>query len=93
MRTLGSDKSPTWVAKIDLAGKRKFIQGIPDYEKANRTGSRGVFRWYTLEPGAYEINERYKVNKVRRYFGIVENGEFREASKEEALEWLKNILE
>jgi len=85
MRKLGSDKSPTWVAKLGVNSEREFIQGVRDYSRANRNGSRGIYAYYALSAGVvYEINERYKLIKVRRYFILVQDGEVCEISGDEA---------
>jgi hypothetical protein len=94
MSRLGPDKSPTWVARVKAFGKRgapldrEFINCVKDYTNSNRVGSRGVVGWYVLREGVYEINHRYKYDRVRRYFVISENGAAREATKEEAMAWL-----
>ena len=90
MKRLGSDKSQSWLAKLDENGNRDYISGLADYSKANSTGSRGIFMVYLLETGAYEINERISFRKVKHYFSIVENGVLREVTKGDALKWLKN---
>lgn len=79
-----------WVAQItglcDKYGlKREFIRGQRDYTLANSVGSRGVFCYYPLDPGVYEVNERLTWKKVRRYFIKVENTQVIEITKEEAL--------
>lgn len=93
MKQLGPDKSQTWVARVTAFGRRgapqrEFINCVKDYTNSNRAGSRGVVGWYVLREGVYEVNHRYKWNKVRRYFMISEGGRAREIEKEEAIEWL-----
>jgi len=87
MRRLGTDKSPSWLAKLTWDGdrmKREFQHGTRDYSRANSCGSRGIFTYYPLGDGVYEVNDRYKWSKVRRYFVEVKNGEIREISMGEA---------
>lgn len=84
---LGPDKSFTWVKRVLGDDGREAVRGVPDYTNANSTGSKGVVYWYVLRPGVYEVNHRYKLNKVRRYWLISEGGKLREVSKSEAFEW------
>jgi hypothetical protein len=83
-----------WVARITgfddhYVFAREFIRGIKDYTFANSTGSRGIFAYYPLKPGIYEVNERISWRNHRRYFIRVENTEITEISKEEIERCLK----
>lgn len=97
IRRLGVDKSPSWIAKIYPGWKREYIRGIRDYSTANATGSRGIFEYFPLTEGVYEVNNRYKLNKVRRYYIIVIGETISEINRTEAEKWLeqntKNISE
>lgn len=86
-RKLGPNKTFTGVTRVNLDGSRETLQGVPDYTGANRKGSRGVYYWYTLAPGLYDINHRYKINAVRRYWLLSESGTTREMTTEEANLW------
>lgn len=95
MRRLGSDKSPSWTARITgIDDKsqpvREYLQGQRDYSEANSTGSRGIFVYYALPPGIYEVSDRYHWRKVRHYFCRVEGTEIIEISKDEVIECLKS---
>lgn len=62
-----------WVAKLTgLDNKfgfmREFIKPQRDYSQANPVGNRGVFCYYPLKPGLYEVNERLTWKRTRRYF-------------------------
>lgn len=68
-----------WVAK--LAGKHAngqyikiFMRGQKDYTYSNGTGSRGIYIFYSLDNGIYEINELINWKKTKRYFLRVKNG-------------------
>lgn len=66
-----------WVARIvgfdDVYGfQREFIRGLRDYGEANSTGSRGIFEYYPLKPGIYEVSEPSTWKHCRRYFCRVE---------------------
>ena len=67
-RRLGVNKSFTWVKRVLPDGKKKTVQGVRDYSNANHNGSRGIYCYYALSTGIYEINHRYKFSSVRRYF-------------------------
>ena len=84
-----------WVAQISgLDAKygfaRDFITPQRDYSKAEGVGNRGVFLYYWLEPGAYEVNERVSVKCARRYYLIITDScSSIESTKEEVMEWLR----
>jgi hypothetical protein len=92
-RKLGGNKSPSWVAR--LTGKngpilvREFQRGVRDYAAANSTGSRGIFTYYPLSDGIYEVNDRRAWGNVRRYFIRVEGEAITEISIREVMEWLE----
>ena len=56
-----------WVVRIVDRG-REFVDGVRDYTDANGTGSRGVFEYFALTPGIYEVNECVRLGKMRRYY-------------------------
>lgn len=85
-----------WVARITgldahYGLSREFVRfQQKDYTQANSVGSRGVFVYYTLDPGVYEVNERVTWQKTRRYFIRVDSDTITEITREEVLEWLKS---
>lgn len=84
-----------WVARLhgldDKFGfAREFITGMRDYSLANSIGSRGVFEYFALSDGLYEVNESVKLGQSRRYFIRVEDAQITEINKEEVLECLKS---
>jgi hypothetical protein len=93
LRRLGPDTKPSWVARITFDGERLqrvFMKGARDYTHSNGVGSRGIFTYYALHSGIYEVHERLKWRKTRRYFIRVENAQITEVSREEALACLQN---
>jgi len=95
---MGWDKSGPWVAKLvgfsDQYGyEREFMRFRRDFSAASSTGNRGIWRYYALEPGVYQVNERTSWKHVRRYFILVrEDGTYQEINQSEANEWVtKNI--
>jgi hypothetical protein len=92
----GQKRFRPWVARITgtdahFGLARSFSQPVMnDYSQANAIGSRGIFAWYALESGLYEVNECVALGKARRYFIRVEGTEIAEISKDEVLECLKN---
>lgn len=90
-------KYRTWVARITGADerfglKREFVRPqMKDYSDANSTGSRGVYAYYALSDGIYEINSRETWKRSRRYFVRVSNTEITEITREEVDEWLRSI--
>jgi hypothetical protein len=69
-----------WVARI--TGERIAPQ-LTDYSEANSVGSRGVYAYYTLDDGVYEINDRVSWQRARRYFLRVQDGQKTEITREE----------
>ncbi len=95
-KLLGRDQSRPWVAHLtgldrSLRPIREFVRGQIDYNRANGTGSRGVYLYFHLSDGLYEVNARESWSRVRRYFIRVENAAYREISREEALQCLSRF--
>lgn len=79
-----------WVALINgLCPKyefhRGFLRGAVDYREADKRGSRGVYLYFALPPGLYEVYERLDHHRSRRYFVQVANLAVTEVSKKEVL--------
>lgn len=95
-RRLGRDKSRPWVAKLldidwQFHFKREFMRPQKDFTHANSTGSRGVYLYYVLKPGIYEVNERLSWRKTKRWFCRVnDKAEIIKLEKEEVINCLKN---
>lgn len=91
---LGRDKSRPWVARligldVQHGFAREFLRGQIDYSQSNSVGSRGIYLYFALKDGVYEVNERTSWTKVRRYFILVDGAEYVEVAKEEVLQWLQ----
>jgi hypothetical protein len=90
---MGRDKSNPWVARLlgldDQYGfAREFVRGYTDYSKASGTGAHGIFIYYALEDGIYEVNKRLSWKHVKRYFIRVLDGTITEITREEVLQCL-----
>lgn len=96
VRGMAREEFKPWVARITGVGKqgklmREFVRGVRDYSEANSIGSRGIYEYFTLPPGVYEVNNRVSWSRVRRYFvRVSEEGDITEISKQEVLSWLGN---
>lgn len=82
-----------WVAQIKgfdpkYTFAREFVCGQRDYTQANSTGSRGVYIYYPLRPGIYEVHERLTWARSRRYFILVEGATYHEITREEVIKCL-----
>jgi hypothetical protein len=92
-------KSRAWCAKIVFAQnesiyifKRIYLNANISYLESNSVGSRGVFAFYNLEEGnVYEVNSPLNWKHDDRYFCRIENNELIRMTKQEVLEWLKNL--
>jgi hypothetical protein len=86
---LGRDKSRPWVARVTAVQDdgysfvREFMRGQIDYSQSSKNGSRGVYLYYPLKDGLYEVNARETWTRVRRYFIRVENTLITEIPREE----------
>lgn len=92
---LGCNQSRAWCARLtgyDAQRRyiRAFVHGQIDYSQSNSTGSRGVYIYYALADGIYEVNERISWKHVRRYFIRVENTTITEITQEEVDTWLQS---
>jgi len=103
-RLSGTSRCPPtpWVAALTLAPngsvQREFLDGHRDYSEADGTGRDGVFMYFHLCPGfVYEIGDvkadrwtkRMNIRTEQdRYFAVVEDGEVRRISKDEAFRLL-----
>lgn len=94
MRRLGHDHSPSWLALLTGVRNGDFLrcwpEGTRDYSAANSVGSRGIYVYYVLRDGIYEVNDRYEFDRVRHYFIRVEQGQIHRISREQAITWLTN---
>jgi len=91
---LGRDKSRPWVARLtgldeQYGFSRAFVCGQIDYSRANSVGSRGVYLYFALTDGVYEVNERTSWTKVRRYFILVDDTEIIEVERKDVEQWLQ----
>jgi hypothetical protein len=92
----GTKQHVPWCAKIiryrvDGRFDREFIDGQRDWRDSNSTGSRGIFVYYALRPGLYEINSPETWRRVDRYFArVVDDSTLERISKEELIRCLQN---
>jgi hypothetical protein len=86
-----------WVARIkNFDGvynyKRDFIASyVDDYSHTSKSGARGIYRYFALPPGVYEVYKAISWRHNKRYFVYVDkNGDVSTISKDQVDEWLKN---
>lgn len=94
-RLLGRDTQRPWVAALEgldpkYGFQRRFMKGQRDCAGANGVGSRGVWEYYPLDDGLYEVHERTSWTKTRRYFVRVASGHIEEIPREEVLACLES---
>lgn len=95
----GWDKSGPWIAKIlgrddEFGLRREFMRFRRDYSNASSTGNRGIWRYYALEPGIYEVNRRTSWKHVERFFvQITDDAAVNEIAREDVETWLNAISE
>lgn len=94
-----AQKLKTWVAEIvgidsKYGFARNFLAGQKDYSEAGGVGNRGVWFYYWLKPGIYEINQRVSVKVARRYFlHVIDHQTSIEITKEEVLKAMNESKE
>lgn len=67
----------------------EFMKFNRDYTDANGVGTRGVYDYYILPPGIYEILEAVSWKKSRKYYLFIDDGySEQEMNYEEAIECL-----
>lgn len=69
----GGFRKRQWVARITglddkYRFKRDFLRPQRDYSRANSAGSRGIYEYYFLPPGIYEVSDPRSWRRVERYF-------------------------
>jgi hypothetical protein len=80
-----------WVARIlgldEHTGlQREFLRRYQkDYSRANSIGSRGVYAYYVLDPGLYEVSRRVSWSQTERYFACVDGATITRISREEVV--------
>lgn len=85
-----------WVARLTGTDphwgfQRQFIKAAFDYTYARKSGGRGIYLYFALPPGIYEVYYPTSWKRERRYFARVnEAGEVFEITCEEVFECLKS---
>ena len=87
-RHRSAEHAPTTPAVHDLGGRELPFQ--KDYSLARGRGSRGVFKIYLLDDGAYRVTSTPAAQVAVRRFAIVEGGELRRATQLEAEQWVSS---
>ena len=93
-RLVGAPSRRPWVAQIigrdpKYGYARKFVAGKTDYAHANGAGTRGVYLWFVIDPGVYEVSVSTSWKSRDRYFLTVEeDGSQRRISGDEVESWL-----
>jgi hypothetical protein len=82
-----------WVAKLlsldDRYGfAREFVRGYTDYSRASGEGIYGIYIYYALEDGIYEVNKSIRLGVPKRYFIRVQDATITEITREEAIQCL-----
>ncbi len=85
---LGFKSNRPWVARITgpdtrYGLAREFLRGQIDYSRANSVGSRGVYLYFPLKDGIYEVYRHETWERSRRYFIRVEGMQITEITREE----------
>lgn len=92
-----SPRPRPWVARITdfdpmFGLKREFVKGVYDYTHARKSGGRGIWVYFHLAPGHYEVFRAVSWKHEERYFINVDNaGDVQKITREELECHLKNI--
>lgn len=68
-----------WVARLlgrcrKHTFQREFVKGLKDFASSNSVGSRGVFLYFHLDDGLYEVHELVTWDRADRYYLRIING-------------------
>lgn len=90
-----AERPRPWVARIVGADPqygfaREFVRPKKDYAEAGGTGSRGVFLWYELPEGVYEVNAPQSWKRTDRYFARSERGRLAHMTRREVVRWIES---
>lgn len=92
----GRKEFQPWVARIkgthaQYGLDREFMQAQRDYTDSSSTGNRGIWLYYALRPGIYEINERITWKRKDRYFlRVIDDETAERINKDEVLRVFSN---
>lgn len=92
----GRKELQPWVARIKglhslFEFDREFVNAQRDYTEASSTGNRGIWLYYALKPGIYEINERLTWKRKERYFArVIDDETLERMAKDEVIACFKN---
>jgi hypothetical protein len=92
----GRKEMQPWIARIKglhpkFEFDREFIESQRDYTGSSSTGNRGIWLYYALKPGIYEINQRYTWKRYERYFArVIDDNTLERISKQEVLNCFKS---
>lgn len=94
-RAARATRSRPWVARIvgideRFGLAREFVRGQKDYRDANSVGSRGVYYYYLLEPGVYEVCSPESWQRTERYFVASHRGEIVRIERGEVEAWFRS---
>lgn len=93
----GFHRSPRphpWVAQITgfhqkYKFNRVFMDGVYDYSFARKSGGRGIYIYYALPPGVYDVYYPISWKHEDRYYALVDDdGNITRISKEDVEQWL-----
>jgi len=84
-----------WVARIrgickQYGFKREFVKPVVDIRKSNSVGSRGIYYFYFLNDGIYEVKSPISWKYSDRYFCKVLNGKIERLTKEDVVKCQKD---
>lgn len=85
-----------WVSRLtgldeNYRFQREFINiSQKDYSRANSKGSRGIYIYYILKDGIYEVKRLVDWKRTRRYFIRVDEDRISEISRAEVIGYLEN---
>lgn len=84
-----------WVSRVtglDEQGRflREFVQvARKDYSKSNNKGSRGIYAYYVLGSGIYEVKQVRNWNSEQRYFIAVDEERIETITYKEVMQRLQ----
>lgn len=85
-----------WVARLTGLDpvhrfSREFVRSVMDYTDARPSGARGIYLYFSMSPGLYEVFQPVTWKKSRRFFiRVDEAGDWVEIERKEVEFCLEN---
>lgn len=86
-----------WVARLTgfdpvYQFRREFLRGTYDYSRAFKSRRRGVYLYFAVPPGIYDVWENHYTRGFRYFARVTDDGDVIKISREEVIACLNASL-